>query len=65
VWESEAVLKVLESLHFDAERKLLYVSNIDGKPTESRTADFGWDPKTKTVHLPTFFSNSVIAYRVE
>jgi DNA-binding beta-propeller fold protein YncE len=43
------------------EKELLF----DGKPTESRTADFGWDPKTKTVYVPTFFKNSVIAYKVE
>jgi hypothetical protein len=38
---------------------------FDGKPTESRTADIGWDPKTKTAYVPTFFKNSVVAYRVE
>jgi sugar lactone lactonase YvrE len=43
------------------EKELLF----DGKPTESRTADFGWDPNTKTVYVPTFFKNSVIAYKVE
>jgi hypothetical protein len=43
------------------EKELLF----DGKPTESRTADFGWDPKTKTAYVPTFFKNSVIAYKVE
>jgi sugar lactone lactonase YvrE len=43
------------------EKELLF----DGKPTESRTADFGWDPKTNTVYVPTFFKNSVIAYKVE
>jgi hypothetical protein len=31
-WESEASLKVPESVLFDAERKLLYVTNIDGEP---------------------------------
>jgi sugar lactone lactonase YvrE len=43
------------------EKELLF----DGRPTESRTADFGWNPKTKTVYVPTFFKNSVIAYKVE
>jgi len=38
---------------------------FDGKPTETRTADIGWDPKTRTVYVPTFFGNSVVAYRVE
>ena len=32
VWESEAALKVPESVRFDAKRKVLYVSNIDGEP---------------------------------
>lgn len=43
------------------EKELLF----DGKPTESRTADIGWDPKTKTAYVPTFFKNTVIAYKVE
>jgi len=43
------------------EKELLF----DGKPTKTNTADMGWDPATKTVYLPTFSGNSVIAYRVE
>lgn len=31
-WESAATLKVPESVLFDAERKVLYVTNIDGEP---------------------------------
>ena len=38
---------------------------FDGKPTGTRTADIGWDPKTKTVYAPTFLGNSVVAFRVE
>jgi hypothetical protein len=38
---------------------------FDGKPTTTRTADSGWDPKTKTAYLPTFTGNSVIAFKVE
>ena len=32
LWESEAALKTPESVRFDAARKVLYVSNIDGEP---------------------------------
>src|SRR5262245_47880907 len=32
LWESEASLKTPESVRFDAKRKVLYVSNIDGEP---------------------------------
>src|SRR5678816_4332836 len=32
VWESEAALKTPESVRFDAARKVLYASNIDGEP---------------------------------
>ena len=32
LWETEATLKVPESVLFDAGRKVLYVSNIDGEP---------------------------------
>jgi len=38
---------------------------FDGKPTGTRSADIGWDPKTKTVYVPTFSGNSVIAFKVE
>src|SRR4029079_8030773 len=31
-WETEATLKTPESVRFDAKRKVLYVSNIDGEP---------------------------------
>lgn len=31
-WETEATLKVPESVYFDEKRGLLYVSNIDGEP---------------------------------
>lgn len=31
-WESDATLKVPESVRHDAKRKVLYVSNIDGEP---------------------------------
>jgi len=35
LWESAAELKVPESVRFDAKRKVLYVSNIDGQPWEA------------------------------
>src|SRR5262245_23229437 len=35
LWESEASLKVPESVRFDARRQVLYVSNIDGQPWEA------------------------------
>ena len=35
VWESEAALKVPESVRLDEKRKVLYVSNIDGQPWEA------------------------------
>lgn len=38
---------------------------FDGKPTGTRTADIGWDPKTRTVYAPTFSGNSVVAFKVE
>lgn len=33
VWESESVLKVPESVYFDNTKNVLYVANINGKPT--------------------------------
>lgn len=45
----------------DGSKELLF----DGKPVETRTADTGWDPATRTVYVPTFFKNTVIAFKVE
>lgn len=45
----------------DGSKELLF----DGKALETRTADIGWDPATKTVYVPTFFKNTVIAFKVE
>jgi hypothetical protein len=44
-----------------ADKKLLF----DGKAVETRTADMGWDPATKTAYVPTFFKNTVVAFKVE
>ena len=38
---------------------------FDGKAVKTSTADIGWDPATKTVYVPTFFKNTVIAFTVE
>jgi sugar lactone lactonase YvrE len=45
----------------DGSKELLF----DGKAVQTSTADIGWDPKTMTVYVPTFFRNSVIAFKVE
>jgi DNA-binding beta-propeller fold protein YncE len=38
---------------------------FDGKAVDTKTADTGWDPATGTLYVPTFFRNSVIAFKVE
>ena len=38
---------------------------FDGKAVDTKTADIGWDPATRTVYVPTFFKNTVIAFKVE
>jgi hypothetical protein len=48
-------------VHADGEKQLLF----DGKAVDTKTADIGWDPATKTVYVPTFFKNTVVAYKVE
>lgn len=48
-------------VHDDGTKDLLF----DGKAVDTKTADFGWDPRTKTAYVPTFFKNTVIAFRVE
>ena len=48
-----------------------YISNnnkqllLDTKEQKKNTADIGFDPKTKTVYVPTFWRNSIVAYKVE
>jgi sugar lactone lactonase YvrE len=48
-------------VHSDGEKQLLF----DGKAVDTKTADIGWDPKTKTVYVPTFGKNTVVAYKVD
>ncbi len=38
---------------------------FDGKAEKTSTADIGWDPVSKTVYAPTFFKNTIIAFKVE
>ncbi|HET9474082.1 MAG TPA: hypothetical protein VFO82_09320 [Steroidobacteraceae bacterium] len=45
----------------DGSKELLF----DGKAVDTKTADIGWDPKTRTVYVPTFFRNTVVAFKVE
>lgn len=45
----------------DGSKELLF----DGKAEKTQTADIGWDKASKTVYVPTFFKNSIIAFKVE
>jgi hypothetical protein len=45
----------------DGSKELLF----DGKAVQTSTADIGWDPATMTVYVPTFFKNSIIAFKVD
>lgn len=38
---------------------------FDGKAVDTKTADIGWDPATKTAYVPTFFKNTVVAFKVD
>jgi DNA-binding beta-propeller fold protein YncE len=38
---------------------------FDGKAEKTSTADTGWDPATSTLYVPTFFKNTIIAFKVE
>lgn len=37
---------------------------FDGASLGKNTADIGWDPASKTVYVPTFWKNAVIAFEV-
>jgi sugar lactone lactonase YvrE len=45
----------------DGSKELLF----DGKAEKTSTADTGWNPATNTLYVPTFFKNTVIAFKVE
>ncbi len=38
---------------------------LDTRAQKINTADIGYDPSTRTLYVPTFFKNTVVAYRVE
>lgn len=38
---------------------------LDTKAEESNTADIGYNPEDKVVYVPTFFKNTVVAYRLD
>ncbi|HRH50688.1 MAG TPA: ATP/GTP-binding protein [Panacibacter sp.] len=38
---------------------------LDTKQEKKNTADIGYDAKTKTVFVPTFWKNSVVAYQIK
>jgi hypothetical protein len=48
-------------VHADGTKELLF----DGKSQKTNTADIGFDAKTKTVYVPTFWRNSIIAFQVK
>lgn len=38
---------------------------LDTRAQKFNTADLGFDPKTQTIYVPTFFKNRVVAYRLK
>lgn len=40
------------------------VQLLDTQQQKLNTADIGWDPQTKTLYVPTFAGDSVVAYRL-
>jgi hypothetical protein len=48
-------------VHADGTKDLL----LDTHATQKRTADIGYDPKTRIVYIPTFLGKSVAAYKLE
>jgi hypothetical protein len=54
-------LGVIWYIHADGSKTLMLDTRSDNK----NTADIGYDPKTKTVFVPTFWRNTVIAYKIK
>ena len=38
---------------------------FNGKAADTKTADIGWDKASKTVYVPTFFKNTIVAFKVD
>jgi sugar lactone lactonase YvrE len=38
---------------------------LDTREQKINSADIGYDPKTKTVYVPTFFKNNIVAYQLQ
>jgi hypothetical protein len=38
---------------------------LDTREQKSNTADIGFDPKTRTVYVPTFYKNCIVAYHLK
>jgi sugar lactone lactonase YvrE len=38
---------------------------LDSREQKINTADIGYDPKTRTVYVPTFYKNHVVAYELK
>lgn len=47
-------------VHAGGSKELL----LDTRAQQKNTADIGFNPQTQTVYVPTFFKNSVVAYKV-
>jgi sugar lactone lactonase YvrE len=52
---------VIWYINADGTKEKLY----DGREEKRNTADIGLDPKTKTIYVPTFWKNSIVAYEVK
>jgi hypothetical protein len=38
---------------------------LDSRPDKKNTADIGMDAKNKIIYVPTFWRNTIVAYRVK
>jgi hypothetical protein len=48
-------------VHADGTKDVL----LDTHESKNKTADIGYDPKTKTIYVPTFLGKSVMAYKLD
>jgi hypothetical protein len=60
-WIGSAWAGVIYYFTADGKREIL----LDARPDKMNTADFGYDPATKILYVPTFARKSVIAYQLK
>ncbi|MEP7277124.1 MAG: ATP/GTP-binding protein [Bacteroidota bacterium] len=65
VAENEFLVSVWNGIIYYVKPGKKVLPLLDTREQKSNTADIGFDPVTRTVYVPTFFKNSIVAYTLK